>query len=190
MYGQELSIGAQVRIQGFPRPTDPNNHLNFNGLVGTIVKVYKVPFGSGRIAGMSYEYDVEFKDVNVKRAVLDPKTRKLNRSTARVNAVQTFNESYVELVSYPHAQQSTVSSDSFQGTSMPMPPKPTAEDLPPLPDNMPLPNKKTKKQEVASDDVTDLKLSSEDTDFPEVETDFFFTNEPENNENFNETEDR
>ena len=86
---------------GFPRPTDPNNSINYDGQIGVVVKVVDMGVMRG---GGGYSYEVEFKDMEMGYSQLDPDTRKLVRGTKIITVRNIFHEGYVELVALPPAQ--------------------------------------------------------------------------------------
>lgn len=98
--GVKLKAGSQVKITGFPRPTDPNNSITYDGQIGVIVKVVDMGVMRG---GGGYSYEVEFKDMEMNYSQLDPDTRKLVRGTKVITVRNIFHEGYVELIALPPA---------------------------------------------------------------------------------------
>lgn len=96
--GQVLRKGTQVRIQGFPLPMDPNNTINYNSLIGTVVNVYPIELGK---FGTGYDYEIEFKNVEMRYSELDPKSRRLKRGIKVITARSRFHEGFLEVVALP-----------------------------------------------------------------------------------------
>jgi len=87
-----LRVGTKVRIQGFPRASDPFNQFDYNGLLGEIIGSQKV--GLGLNEQPVYTYDVYFKNVTVPFITRRP-DGKLDRKTKVTDARNTFEESYI-----------------------------------------------------------------------------------------------
>jgi len=85
---------------GFPRPTDPNNSIIYDGQIGVIVRVLSMDMMRG---GSGYSYEVEFKDMEMNYSQLDPDTRRLIRGTKVITVRNIFHEGYVDLVALPPA---------------------------------------------------------------------------------------
>ncbi len=98
--GVRLKVGSQVKIMGFPRPTDPNNSIIYDGQIGMVVKVIPMDMMRG---GSGYSYEVEFKDMEMNYSELDPNTRRLVRGKKIITVRNIFHEGYVDLVALPPA---------------------------------------------------------------------------------------
>jgi hypothetical protein len=94
-----MRIGTKVRVKNFPRPTDPNNGFDFNGLVGTIEMVSPGAVGFGLGNSSVYSYVVLFKDLTIPRRKLNKTTGKLEYLSEKSDARNTFDDCYLEQVS-------------------------------------------------------------------------------------------
>lgn len=88
-----LPVGSKVRVKDFPLPVGQAIPFNFNGLVGTIKSKQKV--GLGLDAQPVYQYLVEFKDVEIPYANVNPVTRKIERGVAVADAEQFFEDIFL-----------------------------------------------------------------------------------------------
>lgn len=79
---------------------DPNNSIDYNGVIGSVVDVIPLDVMRG---GGGYMYEVEFKDVEMKYSELDPITRRLKRGAKIITIKDKFHEGYVDLVAPPPA---------------------------------------------------------------------------------------
>lgn len=91
-----FKVGSKIKVEGYPRPTDPYNGFDFNGLVGEVQSYVKI--GRGLNDRVIYAYDIFFPDVNVPFVNHDS-TGRLVRGVKVQNAMGwQMDESYLSKV--------------------------------------------------------------------------------------------
>lgn len=90
-------VGTKVRVKDYPPATMQAAPFNWNGLVGTVVRLEKV--GLTWDNRPAYAYDVYFENVEVPYVRRNRETGKLERGKEVSNARNYFEETFLERAS-------------------------------------------------------------------------------------------